>query len=457
MSTEVKNKKVCDMVILTLCSLGLLIQINEVSVQYFAFETRSRVYVTPHFNIKIPTLSACLRIVDIINLTSVENDHKLRLINQDKSVNWTAEKMFSRTVPLKYIWKETPSIDQVFEEGNESCRIRLPDEDFIEYSNVSNCYKKFDVTKYFHRESICYKFSPNYQTRTLEVEHYMLTDEAYGMIYLIRLNSLLFQRVIVVSSYVHDDDSFPLYDALFAQYVIVGSYAAELMPSFNTLNLVRLEPPYDTKCYPYPPRTGQFDLIMNRISDQTRKQLGLVSPKVMVYEDEIDDQMTILTSPALKVNISVRESFRKIQKSNTFSDRQSCFVRCLISKLRTGNSKRLTFRVTWPDGFLVDIEYQKKIVVIDLIIYVCSCIGIWFGISVFSSFHLIWNFILNRKERNRSHPGTTSQPSATTMTSNEQFLMKEIRRIQFTNDRRYRDLGRTLHVVLKRAKHEESL
>ena len=57
-----------------------------------------------------------------------------------------------------------------------------------------------------------------------------------------------------------------------------------------------------------------------------------------------------------------------------------------------------------------------------------------------------------RKERSRSHSGTTPQPSAVAMSSNERFLMKEIRRIQFANDRRYRDLGRTLHVVLNRVK-----
>ena len=452
MSTDLKNKKFRDMVILTLCSLGLLIQINEVSIQYFAFESQSRVYVTPHFNIKIPALSACLRIVDIINLTSVENDHKLRLINQDGSINWTADSIFMRTVPLRYIFSQTPSINELFEDGSESCKIKLPEEDFFERFNQSSCYEQFNVTRYFHRESICYKFSPNIRTREVNVEHYTLTDEAYGVIYLIRLDSKRFERVAVVSSYVHDDESFPLYDALLAQYVIIGNYTAQLMPSFNTINIVKLEPPYDTKCYHYPPRMGQFDLIMNKISDQTKKQLGLVSPKVMVYEDDIDDQMTILTSPALKINISVRESFRKIQKSNTFSDRQSCLIRCLVSKLTTGKDTRLAFRVTWPDGLLMDIEYQKKIAVIDFVIYICSCIGIWFGISVFSSFHLIRNLNLFRKERSHSHPLTTFQPPAATMTSTEQFLLKEIRRIQFANDRRYRDLGRTLHSVLKRAK-----
>ena len=441
MSTELKNKKVCDMVILTLCSLGLLIQINEVSIQYFAFQSQSRVYVTPHFNIKIPALSACLRIVDIINVTSVENDHKLRLINQDGSINWTADSIFMRTVPLKYILRETPTINAVFDKGNQSCMIKLPDEDFFGYFNESSCYEQFNVTKYFHRESICYKFTPNIQTKKLNVEHYMLTDESYGVIYLIFLDRKLFERVLVASTYVHDDDSFPLYDALYAHYVIIGNYNTQLMPSFNTINLVRLEPPYDTKCYHYPPNKGEFDSMMDRISDQTRKQLGLVSPKAMVYEDEIDDQMTILTSPALKGNISVRESFRKIQKSNTFSDRQSCLIRCLIPKLTIGKDTRLSFRVTWPDGLLVDIEYQKKIAVIDFVIYICSCIGIWFGISVFSSFHLIRNL-------SHSHPSTPIPPSAMAMTSSE--LMKEIRRVRYANDRRYRDLGRTLHLVLKR-------
>ena len=156
-----------------ICSIGLFLQIKEVSDIYFRYSTQSKVVVLPHFTIRVPSLSACLRLADIIKLEEVNSDLKMDLVRPNMQIatwNRWVNKVSNLSIGdrLKY----TPNVGEVLN-SRIGCAIRFPDKDHLEYFSDKECYQYFNVTKYYHRESVCYKFTPNLGAEELLARHYL--------------------------------------------------------------------------------------------------------------------------------------------------------------------------------------------------------------------------------------------------------------------------------------------
>lgn len=407
------------------CTIGLILQVKEVSEGYFSYPTGSKVVVLPHFFIRVPSLSACLRFADILKIEEVNKELKMNLFHPDESIpSWTEFLIKARELSVGNRFKFTPRVDEVLS-SKFGCAIRFPRKDHLEYFTGKKCYEKFNITKYYHRESVCYKFTPKLDTEILQVKHYTLSDEAYGLLYFLMMNETLFQHVKVVSSYIHDDNSIQLYDALLAQYIMIPSNKAEILTTFNTLKIESLEPPFDTNCQKYPEDSAMIIEILKNIRKEALIKLNRSIPALMIHDrdiesyryadslrdaknhrdienyrdtnrekylDDIEMNSALVTSYELYLNEALRFKYREIVEKYQDIGRNSCSIRCLISKISYGKDENFQFRVSWPDGLYVDIEYTRRNTIIDLIVYICSSVGIWFGISAFSLFASVRNF-----------------------------------------------------------------
>ena len=416
----------------TICTIGLVFQINEVSLQYFAYQTQSRVVAVPHYKIRVPSLSTCFRIYDIINFDRVKEEFGIEIFDSNGTRNWTAIGILKQTVPVKYLFRMTPNVTQIIRRKNYGCLIRFPDEDNIETFNLDQCLEHFNLSKYFHREHICYKFSPRFEKHKLRAKHYSLSDQAQGLIYAVGLNSDMFLNLSAITVYMHDQDSSPLFDAIYTQYIITDSYS-EITPTFNTISVQLLEPPYDTNCQKYPDKESKLSVNLRTIQREVLKSANKLTVSLMLQEEDIPENVTLLTSEEKNQNKTLAKLYRKIFAEHATKGRSTCSNRCLISRLSFGKMNHFVFRVSWPDGLDIHVENVKKLAVIDFIVYICSCIGIWFGISFFSCFHSLKNVFFKRTE------------------TEENAFRTEVKKNQVINDHRYQELRKMLD-RMKRAK-----
>ena len=106
----------------------------------------------------------------------------------------------------------------------------------------------------------------------------------------------------------------------------------------------------------------------------------------MTEESGISDQVlksTLMTSTLLSQNKTLQTIYREIVKKHQGLGRNSCHVRCLMTRIAFGKDEQFLVRVSWPDGLKISIEFVGKNSLIDFLVYICSCVGIWFGISAF--------------------------------------------------------------------------
>lgn len=393
----------------TICVLGLVLQVNEVSISYFKFQSDSRVKVAPHFNIKVPSTSICFRVVDIIQPSKIKSKWRTKIYKfGHRLFNWKKFGNFRMNTSVGELFDYTPGVDEIVfnDEGMHGCMIRFPKKHIMKRFNASMCYKYFTISKYHHREYICYMFTPrsipDQDTKKypslagveLEIEDYSLKDSFFGLIYHIRLNTTLFAGIKYITNYIHEDSSIPLYDSLLAFMTKIKGHDSYVLTSYSSLLLNRLPPPYDTMCKHYPFKTGQVNEHLNLINSMTIRQLGNVIPDIMIFDgDEKLSKYPVLITEALR-NDTISNIYEEITSTETEKS-YSCVISSNNAKSVTHPSEdgTLIINVLWPDQFHFDIYHVANSHLIDYIIYVCSSFGFWFGLSVFSLCDSIRQFL----------------------------------------------------------------
>ena len=440
-SVNVRGEKmqlqtVFEVTVAIICAVGLLAQVNEVSIHYFAYETQPRVSAAPHYTLKVPSLSTCFRINDVLDLNHIRKQYRINSFDSNGKQNWTKKNSIRSNVPLKNILQMAPAVTEVFRGQSPACRIKYSSGDVLEDFNKSQCQRHFNVTKYFHKEYICYKFAPNLRQKTLENAEYSLVDHGPGLIYSLHLNNQALNNVRFIAVYIHDQDTLSLYDAMYTQYIVATSYS-EVNPTYNTVHEEGLEPPYDTNCQKYPRKLSFVQLSLQRVQKEILKRFKKLTPSLMLEEKDIPDNVTLFYSQDTKRNRTLSKLYRQIYNEHLFvaRSRGACTFRCTVSKLSFGANDHLLFRVMWPDGLEVNIQHVKKLVIIDYVIYICSCIGIWFGVSIYTCFGYLKSVLLKSINEGRTQSDTSSS---------DRSMRTEMRRNQFINDRRFQEINRAL-------------
>ena len=123
---------VFQVTVTVVCAVGLLFQVNEVSVHYFAYETQSRVSAAPHYSLKLPSLSACFRINDVVDLNRIKEEFKINVFDSNGKRNWTKMDAIRSIVPLKNILQMAPAVGEIFRRERNACLIKYSSGDYLE-------------------------------------------------------------------------------------------------------------------------------------------------------------------------------------------------------------------------------------------------------------------------------------------------------------------------------------
>ena len=107
------KRKIFTISSLLICSIGLIIQINEVSNNYFKFVTESKVSIVFHEFIYTPSLSACFSVSDIIKRDQIKEKLNIDLIKPVTDTDWEKYREQSENFTIATLFEFTPTTDEV--------------------------------------------------------------------------------------------------------------------------------------------------------------------------------------------------------------------------------------------------------------------------------------------------------------------------------------------------------
>ena len=368
-----------------ICVIGFLYHINEIISIFMSHGTRSHVTFGMDDILPMPNCVVCATYIDILNRT----DYKKYGLFPKKPASANDQAYEQSRLTVREIFHLTPNPNKSI----NKCLLRIGDTFRMEYYNTTDCQSRMNVRKFLMQEYICYSFTPN------NSRNYSITWVTHSL-----LNSMhLFDFVLtddfatssqilpIVSERVGERIDYPLFSRNFAKPVF--RFQSHIVQDSSTLisNLYRLfhstyrvqllSYPYDTDCTKDNPRhecirkcVTQKSLILHR------------APFTEMVFDELD--IKIISPDDLK-NKSVEDTIGKVHVycSNQCS-RETCFKSFSTTSIQpirsdtVGNSMR--FEVFTPETPITSIDTEPSLTFIDFIIYSCSCIGLWFGISIFS-------------------------------------------------------------------------
>ena len=313
------------------------------------------------------------------------------------SLYWTEMEKLTVTDYFKY----TPANDSILQSFG-GCSIRYPKKWHLKYPwpKADECYRIFTITKYIHRGMMCYLFKINIGDHEAFVEEYSLAPVHSGLIFRVFMNRSMFERVNYYSVFVHGNDTSKLYDSVFTskRYLNpnITSVYLNLHVTYGSITTNYLTPPYDTKCAEYARSETMVERWFAGIRDKIKHHLHHVDTFVPIYQD--------CEYPIIGRLSLINESF--VENLNHLTDSQpielrACHSRYYVSTVSVSFSNSLVINVLWPGGYFTDVSHVEEQILIDFIVYVCSSVGIWFGLS-FCSFN---TFIQNvSKKRNALNP-----------------------------------------------------
>lgn len=236
---------------------------------------------------------------------------------------------------------------------------------------------------------ICYKITPNFSFEMLDAHDYLLKtgfENYFGLIFYVNINAKYFNGTRSLTAYVHENHSVDIIDSYLAPFVLITKPEITLRVSYQTLKIEKLPPPYDTMCGEYPIGSSQFDQIYKNLQRDVVKIFNRSIPDAMIY-DLLDTP--ILSVYQLKRNETLSRIYRLIWEQKKANTPNTCSFITTVPKMYTIAYPSLGMTLMWPNGLRVHNLSRARLVLIDYLVYLCSCIGIWLGLSAYGIFGLI--------------------------------------------------------------------
>lgn len=382
------------MIISALCLIGCSYQVVDISERYFSYSTHGIVSVDVVDGIHLPSVSVCWSLEDV--LTTTMN------MKENQTNRWEVLKRkfkLLKRYTIADIFKATPSVDQVF--SNPGCAVKIPGEISWRHPwyNKSECEDIFNITRYIHRFTLCYKFTAKEMSKTMDVALNTLSPTKPGIIFMLFLDPSTFKNVRVYTAYSHLSSSSELFDSMFSleKTITTNGKPYRIGIVSTPITEIRLMAPYDTKCMNFPGYRSGTEYIFDIMNKQFMKSMNYVHSFGHIKEPYNSRLMT----PDILRNVTISRMIvdrLKYHKDKTYSP--VCFFKYNIAKTRLEEDERLTIALNWPQSYgpiTVRIPDQK---IIDFIIYVCSSIGIWLGLSALSIGKNVCNNIIKMLTEN---------------------------------------------------------
>ena len=386
--TEKIFKQSLWLIVVTICGIGFIVQVSHVSNRYFRYHTRTVVdMIIPTKLESFPSMSTCWDMNRLINRTWIKKYYPEFLIDpNNKSSTDSSDMKKIRDLPIKDLFKGTPTTSQILD-LSPGCLIRFSDKFIPESYPGPECQSYFKIFQYFEREYVCYKFVPENNTSFLRMIRYTMGPSYSGEMFQLNLDNEIFKNVGAISISVHTNGSSKLYDSVFASnhYFSDDKYPG-LRVSYREVKRTLLKAPYGRGCLDAPKNysTGS-EYYIYQLNEYLSHNYGFISPFAPIYNH------------SSRYKVLHHESFKHKNISDlviTIMEKQSkykhtCTIKFVDTTAELLNVDKSYVALYWPQNEMLSLMYVPDQELIDYVVYIGSCIGIWFGLSAYSFHDLI--------------------------------------------------------------------
>ena len=375
--SSLMNRKLFVLFFKVVCLSGFLYQVSHVADLYFKYQTTSSVDSIGRDSQEYPTLTFCVRYLDLIeqespNLTDIERDTVVNEEILDKLSRLTSKQIFDLT----------PATDNVI----KSCELRSESTDIMEYKDQKSCSKIFSTTKILTGEHVCYIFDPRSR------ERYFISEVASSLTFPNEVYSMYLHRdflekcplVLVISYFSRHAIYLPFYSRNFAEKIVRPKHMTGAQFFIHAmLTSVKLQPyPYDTDCTPN--EFDDWEICFHNCIKMAMKKIHRL-PWSAFIEDASEAKI-------LSWNDMKNKSTLRYFRDERVNCRALCGYRAVCdyvytrtkAVLHSNHYERLRLSAMTPFGPDVYITANPRMILIEFIVHVGSCFGLWFGISVLS-------------------------------------------------------------------------
>lgn len=373
--------------IISLCSAGLVYQTWNVGERYAEYRTKTLINMKTQSKVDYPSISLCFRYHDMLDREKVSKSKNIRLGRWD-DVKFDAMKFFKSTVnfSISEIYEYTPSENHILRNGI-GCSIRYTGRYRMDNINTSNCYKIFRIEKYLAREFVCFRLIPRIAEK-LTIGEANLCPSHVGVLYRIYLNSKIFKNMYGMSIMIHSNRSNIMYDTLFSSNTLL---IMKTMPKafvfhreFERLRMVK---PYDTSCTPFPDSDSVRSWNERRydaINSLSMSKWNFSTPFHLTFNSSLNVRK-VLDYRTFQEFPDYREWLADIMERYFSNRKVTCFTNYFGTRSQIHQEMRPEFSIQWTQDEKTIITHAPEQELIDFIVYICSCIGTWFGISAYSA------------------------------------------------------------------------
>ena len=394
-----------------LCFVGFVYQVIEISQEFFAYRTTSKIILRVDNKIIDPSIIFCTRCTDILDRSNYQHYG----IYAKSNFNYTEVLSDVSKLTIKDIFDLTPAPEHVM----IGCQIRKNAYDVNSYSQ-DECYSLFHVTKYIEGMFVCYQFSTTITNSKFRCDEAARSYFSHNELYGISLQKLfLLSNSIKVISFIPKGFNNSIMNMPFTSrrfYVMKLRYNEQhfstsnenyLYISGDLYNITRLEKPYDTKCIEI---EENVDFICRRRCNiDAFKEHNIFPP----------NEFTMNPLPIKTLNPKTLKNETLLQ--NVKLRNEECVAQC------TGNLCRDWYTVTNLETLpllrintlsivsrcstrpTVFIQYLPRITFMEFILFISSSLGIWFGVSIISVNPFGGNNCTKITKRNKVSNNTVSE------------------------------------------------
>lgn len=400
-----------------LCFIGFCYQLNDILSVYFNYQTVNSVNINIRTELIVPDVSFCVRHIDIFDYERYEKDfnHTFSFKENDQNDTLTtSEKVFETAdhTTIKQFFNYTPKTNDLF----ESCFVRRPGSYFFDIYKGADCYDLFSISRFFIQEFICYRFHIHkYVNDTFRYANIGYSQTYTGVFYYVTLSEKAFKKANLIKFTVNSNDPSNYPDTSIAYSSVVIRYYNESTEKadFNHFNVnyyqietYRLPDPYPTQCIDYDEVgfTSQRDCFTKCFTNYTLKYYNKVPFSVIIHE-KMDFKHLGFDDVANETSSKFLEELE--DDCELTCKWKDCHFAKTITSVELDPFPSIRFQLKIPREPTFVVTYIPKIHLSEIIIYILSLLGTWFGFSVLSYFRMIQSW--TRKLINRDSPLITAK------------------------------------------------
>ena len=376
------GKKIFSRGFMLFCLLGFLVQVQQVSQLYFRFQTTSRTSFQIREINNYQSIMYCPRFFELIHR---QNKEKIRTSGQ-LSLSLDQYFRYLSNLTIKDILELTPPVSEII----DGCIIRFGKMSTPTVFDNSKCKIYFNVTKSVFGEKICYTFIPRFEANGFSVGDIATSLTHTGSVYRIVprptiLLSFYASFISVVNGNIKDFLHSRLFQAKTTNEKTFNQ--SRILVHGDSIEINRLPPPFDTACTPRHDREMCYENCLV-------KKLKVINrlPWSGFHSEKFD--MKMLT-PLQLLNETISEfvgqSFEECHSLCKL--KTECFSQFSRTTILEYQAKFSYFISALPSQPHMSVFAISTLTLIEYIVQMGSCFGIWFGMSIISVNPVKWKVI----------------------------------------------------------------